>query len=226
MCTRMLIADAERAANALERAAKTNKATMATLIETRRLIAEATRSMQAAERGRTPDGDANTDLSEPKHMASLKTSPRPKSSDLKEDEEISALSIGSDFHRRVWTSSDDIVECPHPIPLRVSDLRSGNLELRMSELKEKIQNVRSGSVGGLVSSLPDLSRNTKPTFEATTGNQEHDQTGKAESYSRVVEETLQSKDGQGFPLHSSSSSSGKKKWVRGRLVSTEEENGT
>lgn len=138
MCTRMLIADAERAANALERAAKTNKATMATLIETRRLIAEATRSMQAAERGRTPDGDANTVLSEPKLMASIKTSPRPKSSDVKGEEEISALSIGSDFHRRIWPSSDDMVECPHPISLRVGDLRSGNLELRMRDLKEDI----------------------------------------------------------------------------------------
>ena len=42
-----------------------------------------------------------------------------------------------------------VVECTHPIPLRIGDLRSGNLELRMRDLKEKIQNVRSGSVGGL-----------------------------------------------------------------------------
>ena len=47
-------------------------------------------------------------------------------------------------------------------------------------------------------------RNTKPTFKASTSIQEHDQTGKAEPYSRVVEERLQSKDGQGIPLHSSS----------------------
>ena len=134
---RMLIADAETAANALERAAKTDKATMAAWLETRRLSTEATRSMQAAQRGQTPDGDANTDLNEPKHLASIKTSPRPKSSDVKE-EEITALSIGSDFHRRIWPSSDDMVECPHPISLRVGDLRSGNLELRMRDLKEKI----------------------------------------------------------------------------------------
>lgn len=138
MCTRMLIADAEVAANALERAAKTDKATMDAWLETRRLGTEATRSMQAAQRGRTPDGDANTDLNEPKHLASIKTSPRPKSSDVKGEEEISALSIGSDFHRRIWPSSDDMVECPHPISLRVGDLRSGNLELRMRDLKEDI----------------------------------------------------------------------------------------
>lgn len=222
MRTRMLIADAERAANALERAAKSDKATMATLIETRRLIAEATRSMQAAERVRTPDGDPNTDLSGPKHMASTKTSPHPISSDLDDNEDFSTLSIGSNFHRRVWTSSHNMLECPHPIPLRVGDLRSGNLELRMSELKAKFQNVRSGSVAGWISSLPDLSRNTKPTFEVSTSNQEHDNTGQEEPHPRVVDESLQNEDGQGFLKHSSSSSSGKKKWLRGRLVSADE----
>jgi hypothetical protein len=137
MCTRMLIADAKIAANALERAAKTDTATMEAWLETRRLSTEATRSMQAAQRGRTPDGDANTDLSEPKHLASIKTSPRPNSSDVKEEEEISALSIGSDFHMRIWPSSDDMLECSHPISLRVGDLRSVNMELRMRGLKEK-----------------------------------------------------------------------------------------
>lgn len=45
----MLIANAEKAAIALEKVGNADPATLATLRETRRLLAEATRSVQAAE---------------------------------------------------------------------------------------------------------------------------------------------------------------------------------
>jgi hypothetical protein len=50
--SRLLMAEAERAALVLESAARTDKAALATLNETRRLLAEAARSMQMAESGR------------------------------------------------------------------------------------------------------------------------------------------------------------------------------
>ncbi|KAG0597980.1 hypothetical protein M758_12G035000 [Ceratodon purpureus] len=110
---RMLIADAERAASALEQAGTTDAATMAKLIETRKLLAEATRSMQAAER---------------KQVTSLGKS---RNLEIQENEKLRSLSTSSDFHSRIWTTGDNLADCPHPIPIRIGSRGSKEHQLHL-----------------------------------------------------------------------------------------------
>lgn len=120
----MLIADAERAARSLERVAETNKDTMASLMETRRLLAQATRSMETADgcwEQETPFPDLPTKINEGESSSS-----RNVLSQTVEEAEVEGLAAAiseTDFHSRVWTTGHKMAECPHPIPLRVSQLR-------------------------------------------------------------------------------------------------------
>lgn len=213
---RMLIANAERAANALEQAGNADAATLATLREARRVLAEATRSVQAAEL--KPGSSSN------------KSTPS-GSSIPKEGGKAASVRRSGGFHDRLWTEGDSIENCPHPIPIRLGRLPSREEKPlpQMDEVSRIPRSSGSGSAEWVASQAmmaedgeaEDQAEDQSPDSAGQPGEAGHGEGSRmaaaAEGFGR---------EGGPRSAKSQGRSGSKKRWHRGRLVVMNDEERT
>lgn len=195
--SRMLIANAERAANALEQAGNADAATLATLREARRVLAEATRYVQASE-------------VKPGTSVSLDKSTPPRSSPTKESEK----KFG--FHSRIWTEGDSLEDCPHPIPIRPVKLSSRG-ERQQQQPPQLDETVHPSSDSG--------SREAEPE-DAVGSSDHHEETvhpGEELHMAAAATAAAAAEEGSRSSQSSTTGSGSKKRWHRGRLVVMDED---
>ena len=201
---RMLIADAERAAAALEQSGNADAATLATLREARRVLAEATRSVQAAE---------------------LKPgSPLTPPTSTKNNEDGTAFS-GSrmdDFHSRIWTEGGNIEDCPHSIPIRMS---MGKVPSREGYDLDGVSWSNGSRMSGWAASQSDAAKEQvleEDAVDHTTGSQgQNEEAVHREEYGNLAADGT---DGPRLPKNENGGR--KKRWHRGRLVAIDEDERT
>lgn len=213
---RMLIANAERAANALEQAGNADAATLATLREARRVLAEATRSVQAAKLkpGSSSDKSTPSGISRPK-----------------ESEKAASVRRSGGFHGRLWTEGDSIEDCPHPIPIRLGRLPSREEKplphmdevsrIPTSNGSRSAEQVASQAVMAEDEEAEDQAEDQSP---GSAG--QHGEAGHGEECRMAAAAEGFGREGGPRAAKSQSRSGSKKRWHRGRLVVMNDEERT
>lgn len=208
----MLIANAEKAANALEQAGNADAATLATLREARRVLAEATRSVQAAELKPASSSDKSTPSG----------SSRPK-----EREKAASVSRSGGFHGRLWTEGDSIEDCPHPIPIRPGRLPSRKEKPLPLPHVDEVSGVPTSSGSGSAKWDADGEAEDQAEDQSPGSVGQHGEAGHGEECRMAAAaEGRFGREGGARSAKSQSRSGSKKRWHRGRLVVMNDEERT
>ncbi|OVA11227.1 hypothetical protein BVC80_1589g2 [Macleaya cordata] len=196
---KLLIAEAEKAAKALEVAATKSPLALASLMETRKLIAEATRSIQAAESGQIPSlGDKNGSYS------SFELNGEGNHNENETGEGNESLS----------SPDKKEVNGKHILSNAISDFEFGKLALQNLLNSEEPVEMSSKDHSSAQLELNRLNYQLDPKYEQVDPLEPEE----AIKYQRTTQVSQSEK-----AESESSNTTIKKKWIRGRLVEVVEE---